>query len=279
METVWKKLITLVLIALLVFLGVLAAFIWNGVQRSQQELDALMQEQEQTRGNVLVTVADDDGALCSVMVISVDPKQSTTDIISIPTDTLVDVAGSNQALGDVPSIGGIDMLLEKLPEILPLPITHYLAFSPDTLAQTVELMGGLQLDLPYAVSNRQRGVSLRRGEQAIDGTGAIAVFQYSGQGAEAQRELQRVATQAFLEQTVPLGAAQLQPILSGIISRVTTDFSSYETSQYAQNLAQMDIANIEGHTLPGSTQTVARERFYVLDAAEVNAFVNGILES
>lgn len=278
METVWKRLIPLILIALLVFLGVLAAFIWNGVERSQRERDQLTQEKEQRRANVLVTAADSGGALCAAMVISADPKKHTTDIISIPTDTLVDVAGSNQPLSAVPGIGGMDMLLEKLPDILPLPISNFLAFTPDTLAQAVDAAGGVEMELPYAVSSREPSVSLRRGEQRIDGTGMTAIFTYTGQGADAQRALQQEAVQAFLEQNIPLGAAHLQPLLSGIIAQAATDFSSYETADYAAVFAEMNIDTIGRHTLPGSRQTVDGERYFVYDVAQVNAFVNELLQ-
>ena len=278
METVWKRLIPLVFIALLVFLGVTAAFVWNGVERSQRELDQLMQERKQSRANVLITTANEDGALSAAMVVSADPKRHTTDIISLPIDTLVDVAGSNQTLGAVPAIGGIDMLLEKLPEILPLPISNYLAFTPDTLAQAVDAAGGVELELPYAITSRQPAVNLRRGVQVINGAGMAAIFSYTGQGAERQRALQQAALQAFLEQNVPRGEPQLQQLLLDIFGQTATDFSSFETADYAAVFAGMNTEAIGKHTLPGSLQTVGGQRYFIYDAAAVNAFVNEILQ-
>lgn len=278
METVWKRLLPLVFIALLVFLGVTTAFVWNGVERSQQELEQLMQERKQQRANVLITAADEGGTLLAAMVVSADPKRHSTDIISLPTDTLVDVAGSSQPLSAVPAIGGMDMLLEKLPEILPLPISNYLAFTPDTLAQAVDAAGGVELELPYAVSMRQPAVHLPRGVQVIGGAEMAALFSYAGQGAERQRALQQAAIQAFLEKTVPQDVSRLQMLLTDIFAQTATDFSSYETANYAAAFAGIETTAIGKHTLPGNLQTVSGQRYFVYDTAAVNAFVNTILQ-
>ena len=218
METIWKKIIPLALIAVLVFLGVLAAFVWNGVQRSEQEMAAFAQEQEQTRTNLLLTLAQEDNSLCGVLVCSLDPKKQTADIISIPTDTLADVAGSNQELGAVPSIGGIQMLLEKMQSILPLPITNYLAVQPDSFVKAVDLAGGVGFDVPYSISQQMPGARtsatvLRRGEQTLDGAGAWAMMQYSGEGAAAQQTLQREFFKAYLEKLAAMDTQQLEPII------------------------------------------------------------------
>lgn len=282
METIWKKIIPLILIAVLVFLGVLTAFIWNGVQRSEQEMEALAQEQEQTRANILLTLAQEDGSLCGVLVCSLDPKKQTIDMISIPADTLTDVAGSNQELGAVPSIGGIQMVLEKMPSILPLPITGYLAFQPDSFVQAVDLTGGVQFDVPYSISQRAPGARtsttvLRRGSQTLDGAGAWAMMQYSGEGAAAQQELQREFFKCYVEQLAALDVQQLESIIRQTIAQVTTDFSSYSTAEYAQKLAAFNPANSQTAALPGSYQSIDGHRFFCYDVTEVNAFVNQML--
>ncbi len=117
-----------VAVALCVFLAVTAAFICYGIYDAKTndevpitEISGFMQK------NIFVSFLNSDNNTLDVnMLVSFDPKDATIKAISIPADTKINIASSDQMFCDVINIGGVEMMREVLPQIIPLTVDYHL---------------------------------------------------------------------------------------------------------------------------------------------------------
>ncbi|MBE7012717.1 MAG: LytR family transcriptional regulator [Ruminococcaceae bacterium] len=131
----FKSVLPFLAVALTVFLGVVSAFVCNGIFSMKEDTETIYNDKKiHQRKTILSAVKNpDSGALVSAMVVCFNPKDKTVKTVALPTDTCVEVASSNQMLKNILSIGGTEMLRESVHDILPLPVDYHIIINSTDL--------------------------------------------------------------------------------------------------------------------------------------------------
>ncbi len=146
-EIKYKIILPFVAVAITVFSAVSSAFVCYGI--FDAENDATSNKTvvgDFIHKNIFISVQNSEtNTLDSNVIASFDPKDNTIKLITIPAETRVKVATSDQMFKDVTNIGGVDMLRNVLDDIVPLTIDYHL------IIKTSDLYSG---DLSYSAAVR-----------------------------------------------------------------------------------------------------------------------------
>lgn len=145
-EIKYKIILPFVVVAITVFLAVSSAFVYHGIFNSQNDnVSNKTDVDEFIHKNIFISVQNSEtNTLDSNLIASFNPKDNTIKLITIPAETRVKVATSDQMFKDVINIGGVDMLRDVLDDIVPLTIDYHL------IIKTSDLYNG-DLSYPSAV--------------------------------------------------------------------------------------------------------------------------------
>lgn len=131
----YKAVVPFILVMLTVFMAVASSFVCHGIFVAKEDADAVKATvYDFTRRNIFVSIRDSvTNTLDTNLIISFDPKDKSVDMISIPSDTKVRIASSDQAFKDVMNIGGLEMVHDALRTIVPLPVDYHLIIKSNDL--------------------------------------------------------------------------------------------------------------------------------------------------
>ena len=282
-----KPPVVLMIVGLLLILTALAVFLLPKQPVSQEPFG----ERIPGCSTVLIAGTDQGGYRTDTMLLlRVSRKERTVQLVSLPRDTLIyctySVPKLNSAYGYA---GGGE---EGMRELL-LRVREIIGFLPDgcaivdldTFRQLVDLMGGVEFDVPtemhYSDPAQDLHIDLHAGLQTLNGDQAMQLLRFrSGYpAADLDRiRVQRDFAAAACRQWISVrGVLRLPQALKLLSERAVSNM----TRRNFLWLAQSILICREGTgsaTLPGAAQTIAGGSYYVLDAQgvadTVNAYAN-----
>jgi LCP family protein required for cell wall assembly len=111
----------------------------------------------------------------SLHIIGVNPKKRAASIVGIPRDSYVEIPGiGTRKINDSLSLGGPEKVVETLESLADVEIEMSFLTSFEGFRHMIEEVGGLTIEVPYAVSDSSSGASLEAGVQTLDGPTALA---------------------------------------------------------------------------------------------------------
>ncbi|WP_251942544.1 LCP family protein [Staphylococcus sp. Marseille-Q5304] len=111
----------------------------------------------------------------TIMVLSINPKKKTTEMVSIPRDTQAKIVGkgSTEKINHAYAYGGPDMAVKSLEKLLNVPIDHYATIDMDGMQQMIDTVGGI--DVTSNATFSYKGYQFTQGEKShMDGKEAMA---------------------------------------------------------------------------------------------------------
>ena len=268
--------LTFLIVIVLLIVGAFAAFKFFGAPSKADST----KERKPGVSTVLIAGTDSGNMRTdTMMLVVIDEKEKTYNILSIPRDTLTyapySVPKINAAYG---YYGGGESGMTGLYDLIEDSIGYrpdaYAVVNFESFADLVDVMGGLEFDVPMDME--VDGVYLSAGLQKLNGEQALAVVRYrSGYAAaDLQRvQVQRQLINAALDQWVSVGSvAKLPDILSFLSSEVDTDLNVLNILWLGESLTTCEQGVSE--TLPGSAQWIGDGSYYVLDPYAVVELMN-----
>ncbi|MBQ6998173.1 MAG: LCP family protein [Clostridia bacterium] len=140
-KTVWP----FIAVAITVFMAVAGAFVCYGIFDAKNNVDSTKTVVDDfVNKNIFISVQNGDtNTLDTNVIVSFDPKDKTIKTITVPADTRIKVATSDQMFKDVINIGGVEMLRNVIADIVPIPVDYHL------IIKTTDLYSG---DLSYSAA-------------------------------------------------------------------------------------------------------------------------------
>lgn len=229
-------------IAVLVFLGVMTSFIAGGVRRTQTDL-GVATEVSHNRANAVFTLTDETGEAELICIVSANPRNGALTVVAVPPEIPVDIAGSRQTLGASMAIGGTDMLMEKLAQVVPLPLHHYMTLDRTVLEHTLSALG-------------------------VDGSAFFT--------ANSPKRKWEVGAALCLDTARALSGAGVQVgQMESFFGKVYTDFSVHGAQRYDHFLKRIGFAGTQSVTLPGGYNM--NEDTFTPEQEAMNEMVNRLL--
>lgn len=254
------------------------------------------------RTNVLLVGVDkSEGLTDTIMVASFISTTGEINLISIPRDTYITFSGSSLSrlrsvnssapsvmkINAINSYGrseGIQLLEEKIEEILGIRIDYYVKVNLDAFKNIVDTVGGIYFEVPagglkYSDPTQNLYINLKEGYQLLNGDAAEGLVRFR-KGYAAQ-DLQRVKVQqdfikAFISQVLNTETLikNIGGLILNFIKYVETDFGLLDIPKYLKSINKIDTDNINSATLPGVPQTIDGVSYYIMNQSETKELVN-----
>jgi LCP family protein required for cell wall assembly len=188
----------------------------------------------------------------TIKIVHVDPSSGTASTLSIPRDTYVTLSGmpANSGLSGDNKINaafgsGPDALIQTIENTFGIPINHYIVINFFGLQDAVNALGGVSMDFPYPVRDRDcsTGVCYNNsgldiptaGCQVLDGEQALALsrsryFQYYADGewnSDPTSDIGRIQRQnLIISAALDRAKSTINPLrLNTLLTSVVHDFS------------------------------------------------------
>jgi LCP family protein required for cell wall assembly len=111
----------------------------------------------------------------SIHLIGVNPRKQGASILGLPRDSYVDVPGvGTRKINDSLFYGGPELVVQTVEELVGVEIDYYLLTSFHGLRRMVNGVGGIEVEIPYAMNDAASGAVFAAGPQMLDGRQALA---------------------------------------------------------------------------------------------------------
>ena len=201
----------------------------------------------------------------SIHLIGVNPQKGAATIVGIPRDSYVSIPGHGQArINDSLFVGGPELVVETVEELAGVETDGYFLTSFEGFRHLIEEIGGVEVDVPYAMNDPASGATLDAGRQRLDGQQALAFSRNrkdTPDGDFSRTENQGLLILGALEQfqsEVEDDPTRLFDWLVAGAHYVQTEIALPELFQLALASLQVDPGEVTNVALPGGIQFVGK---------------------
>jgi LCP family protein required for cell wall assembly len=225
-----------------------------------------------------------------IMLVRLDNSTSSAQILSIPRDLYVDIAGHGQnRINAAYAFGGPSLMVETIRDTLGVEINHYVEIDFVGFESLIDEIGGIEIVFPYPARDAKSGLDVEAGSQTLDGDMALA-YARSRKYQELQNgkwvsvkasdigrtERQRVVVRAVLSKLKSPGSiAEAGDIASAIAQHMTIDSRLAESSvaSLAWAFKGIVVGSVDGATLPTFGRTIEGRSVLMADEPDASAML------
>lgn len=207
----------------------------------------------------------------SMMVLGFDPASRRAQILSVPRDLWVDIPGvGQQRLNAALEDGGPQTAELAVERYIGVPVEHYAVVDYTALVKLVDDVGGIEVDVPYAIDdscypnaleNACTVYRLSKGAHHMDGQQALmfARERHSYANEDLTREGNQQLVLLALKQALlqPRNLLHLPTIVGDLSHLVTTDLPPADLPQLAAEAVHLPAGSISTTVLGLDDGTVA----------------------
>ncbi|WP_199620920.1 LCP family protein [Paenibacillus alkalitolerans] len=214
---------------------------------------------------------DFSGRTDTMIVISIDKANDRVDMISIPRDSYVQIAGKGiyDKINHSYAYGGIEMSKNTVENLLGVKFDHYVLFNFISFMKVVDAVGGVEVNVPYefSYSDTKGGVmKLTKGFQTLDAEHALAFTRMRYQdpkGDIGRTARQQLVVKAVINKLVNSPVSRYISIYNAVKSSISTDVSVLDLPGLVGYVRNYET--VEMHTLKGSALIIDAIYYYKLD--------------
>src|SRR5574344_268702 len=247
------------------------------------------------RQNILLLGVDSNGSGTdpwrgtrsdTILLLNIDPKSHSVNVISIPRDSKVYLSDDHgvQKINSAHALGGIKLVKATVEETLGVKVDKYIIVSDEAVRRIVDTIGGVPVyvekNMFYNDYSGNLHVNLQQGINVLDGQNAVGYlrFRKDGLGDIGRTQRQQWFLRAFAEKIqTPQAIAKLPEMINTVTTYVKTNMSLYELSQYAAFAKNIDLGQIEVATLPGAPNKKGYISYWILDPEKTQEVVNRLI--
>jgi len=243
---------------------------------------------------LLCGVDDGNGGGDTIMVAAFDTVGQKINIVSIPRDTLINVAWHTKKINSAYNAGGVERLKEEVSKLIGFSVDFYVKVDLRGFVELVDAIGGVEFDVPFNMNyddpTQNLHIHIKKGPQKLEGKDAIGVVRWrknnDGSGYRSG-DIGRIETQqAFLKelarQVLTIGNLPKVPEFASIFSKyVETDLSLGNLVWLGQKAMGVGSEHMQFFTMPGdysasyySMKSGRYVSYVVLDIDEVVELMN-----
>jgi LCP family protein required for cell wall assembly len=207
----------------------------------------------------------------SIHLITVNRDQGGATILGFPRDSYVDIPGFgqgriNEALHD----GGPELVVRTVEQLTGISVDYYLLTSFEGLPRMVKQIGGLEVDVPYPMSDESSGAVFDQGPQVLQGREVLAFSRNrkdTPNGDFSRSENQGLVLLGALKQLHEQFRANPAVLFTWIVAgaqNMQTNLSFGELFDLALTALTVDPGQVENLVVPGGIGTAGTASIVVL---------------
>lgn len=285
-RSAWK--IVLWILFALIVLVVTAAVVLLRSDLTQPVSDDVFGARSAGCSTILLAGTDAGGTRTdTIMLCTIDTKAERISLLSIPRDTLVNdsyavpkINGTYGVYGSGEK--GMQALMDAVQQLIGFRPDGYVLVDLDAFVQLVDLMGGVEFDVPmdmnYSDPAQALTINLSEGLQTLNGEQAMGLVRFRSGYALADLErvnVQRDFIAACMDQWVTPGLVlKAKDLLSVVAENVTTDLTTANLAWCAGAIIRCDTAQIATNTLPGYAAMWNGGSYYIVHPFDTVELIN-----
>lgn len=251
----FKKIFVLLIIAVLLFVGFMIFKLFSLSNDINQPLDREYSEYRDNKVSYLkgepFSVAifgvdsDSERGLSggersdAIMLLSINPKEKKTMLVSIPRDTRTEIVGHDtfEKINHAYAYGGPEMAVNTVENFMGAPVDHYVAMNMDSVKHLIDSVGGVKVKSNGTFT--VKGIDFVEGEMyKMDGDTALKFirsrYEEGSGGDNGRQERQQLVLESLATKMLsPKGLLHINSVFDTLGDNVKTDLSSREISLMA----------------------------------------------
>ena len=241
-------------------------FLLVGIDENPDEVGKAKKEHVRTDTMIIVKVSFNDG---------------TIDLVSVPRDTQVLYNGNKIKINAAHAIDGVEGAMRAVRELTGLDIDYYMSVDFDAVANIVDAIGGVEIDIPYKLEEPQLDVYIPSGKSIVDGNNAM-YFVRARSKLKSGSDIERMQNQQYF--LILLVDAVLQPsnilkigdILDVFKKNVKFSFDISDLGNIALTASKFSSDKMTSYTLEGTTGDEypggVKTNYYFVDKNKMNKY-------
>ncbi|MBV7389882.1 LCP family protein [Enterococcus sp. ALS3] len=223
----------------------------------------------------------EQGRSDSMMVVTLNPEQKKSTIVSLERDILTEIVGygGEDKLNAAYAYGGTKMAMDTIENLLDIPLDHYVVINMKGLKDLVDAVGGITVNNKYDFE--LDGISLTAGKHTLNGEQALAFARYRYEdpdGDIGRQKRQRQVVTKILRKVMSMdGVSNYRKILKAVQKNAETDLTWDEMLDIGTNYLPA-FENIEQKQLQGTNQIINEIYYQILGTSELLDVQNTLKE-
>lgn len=250
----WLRWIGGIAAVLLVGAGIFAYSIYHNVKQTAKQMyenvdwksekrDEEVSVKEKTPISILLIGVDerkgDKGRADSLIVMTVNPKKKSVEMVSVPRDTRTKIVGrgTQDKINHSYAFGGVEMTMATVEHFLDIPIDYYIKVNMESFRDIVDAVGGVTVDNPFAFT--YEGTHFPKGKITLDGEKALKYsrMRYDDpRGDFGRQDRQKQIIEAIIEKGASFSSlANYDDVLAAIGKNIKTNLTFDEMKEIQAN--------------------------------------------
>ncbi|MBC2920284.1 LCP family protein [Staphylococcus saprophyticus] len=277
-KSVTKKIVITIIVILAILIVLAAAFIFykltvlnssinNPLDRKHSELRNKPLKKDESISIALFGIDSDEVRASenggqrsdSIVLLSINPKDKKTEMISVPRDTHAKIVGkgTEEKINHAYAYGGPDMAVKSVEKLMDVPIDHYAAINMDGVSTLIDELNGV--DVVSNADFKVRDYSFEKGKKYhMVGKEALAFMRSrkeAGAGGDEGRQVrQQLVIEAVAKKSInPSSIPKINSIFNAVEDNVKTDLSLNELNDIRSDYKSAQ-KNVKRHTLNGENK-------------------------
>ena len=196
----------------------------------------------------------EQGRSDTLMIVTINPMDEQTTIISLPRDTYVEIEGHGtmDKINHAYAFGGTAMAIDTVQNYLDIPIDHYVSINMKGLKELVDLVGGIEVNNRFTFSQDSYYFSI--GKISLNGDQALAYSRMRYEdpnGDYGRQERQRKIVEGLVKKIVSFsGVSKYQIVLKALEENMKTDMNFDEIQkvffEYHNAFGKIQLDQLKG---------------------------------
>ncbi len=285
----WLRIVGMIVGLFLIIGGAYAYYVYHTLNKSVESMHSPIDREKSDKRqedvafnkkdpfSVLLLGVDerenDAGRSDSLIVLTVNPKQESVKMVSIPRDTLTEIVGKGfkDKINHAYAFGGVEMAMETAENFLDIPIDYYTTINMEGFQEIVDAVGGVTVNNDLSFS--YNGHDFRKGELELNGEEALAFARMrkdDPRGDFGRQLRQREVIQGIIDRGASVSTLwKFDNVFKALGNNVKTNLTFEEMvdiqKHYKSAAKDIEQINIDG----GSGETIEGIWYYVVPDEEL----------
>jgi LCP family protein required for cell wall assembly len=208
----------------------------------------------------------------SIHIVGVNPRQGRVSILGIPRDSWVAIPGfGSDKINAALVRGGPELLVDTVERLSGIQMDAYVLTGFQGFQRMVRLVGGIDMKIPYPISDPAAGAHFRKGPEHLSGHEALAFSRVRKDlpngdfGRSFNQGRLMIAALATLRRQLSDGPAALLPWAIAGAKHLVTDLSLAVTFELLVAAPAFEPRRVRNLVATGGVGTIAGKSVVVLD--------------
>lgn len=194
----------------------------------------------------------DKGRSDTMILLTINPEEESTKMVSIPRDTLVDIPGYGEdKINHAYAYGSEQLSVQTVESYLEVPVDYYVKINFDGFVALIDAIGGITVEVMYDCE--YNGVALEAGVQHLNGEEALTYCRCrkdTPEGDFSRQQAQQQVITATIDQLLSIDTLKNKDaIIAALGENMTTNLTAddmwYLATGYMKALTNVEKIQME----------------------------------